>query len=823
MTTKYLLLSAMAAGLALQAIPATAQTPAVGGTLEEVIVTARKRQESILKVPVIETAISQETLERYQISDITDLSSKVPGLSMGEAVLSIGPQISIRGVGTSTLDAGVDQSVALNVDGLSMTQGLAYKAGLFDLAQAEVLKGPQALFFGKNSPGGVIALRTADPGDKAEIIVRGAYETEAKEKHGELILSSPLTDTLGGRLAMSYSDADGFFHNRATPLLSTGAVAPVDRLPSTKSKIVRGTLVWKPTDVFDARLKVNWTKDETQGDAGQGQLVSCPDGKAPPSPGPGIPFINPNDNCKLDRNIYVVALSPTAFPGIRNGGQPFIDLTQKFGTLEMNYRPQSDVTLTSVTGYYRADSDSLINGTLTGFAATPIAADNHFNRHDFTQEFRADTEFASPVNFTAGAFYQDGQLFNRIRVEGNTFYTLPAMLVTGTHTIDIKSYSVFGQARWKPVTSLELAAGVRWTDEKRTDTPTDLITGTPVYVAPAVPEISAKNYSPELSVTYSLSDDMTLFGSLKQGYKSGSFTITTPVSQFGKPVNNSFGDEKVDGGEIGFKSRLLDHALSLNIASYYYVYKGLQVGTNEPSIGGIPIIRTINAGEAKIYGVDFDVAYRVQGLQGLTLNSAINWNHARFTDLSGVPCWGGQTILQGCNSVPNLARDPLTGKLLNADPATGLALNTAQGDLSGLALTRAPDWQLTAGAAYELPINDAIKMNFGADAEYTSKYPAALNDRADSIQKGYTLLNASISASSTNNSWEVALIGNNITNKITTGSCTVLNYANGQILGGEVTGGNGVKPGPAGIDENTCVARRGRELWLRVTFRPLSF
>ena len=289
------LVCAIAAGLLLQSLPVVADE------LDEIIVTARKREESILKVPVVETVITQQTLEQYQLQNLTDLSSKVPGLSMGDAVLSIGPQISIRGIGTSTLDAGVDQSVSLNIDGLSMTQGLAYNAGLFDLSQAEVLKGSQALFFGKNSPGGVVSLRTADPGDKQEVIARIGYEAEAIQKHAELIVSTPLSSTFGIRLAGSFNDSDGFFYNRATAAPDTGAENPSpNRISATQSDIVRGTAVWKPVEAFDARMKINWTKDDTNGDAGQGELTSCPNGRIAPD---GIPFINPNDDCRLDRNI----------------------------------------------------------------------------------------------------------------------------------------------------------------------------------------------------------------------------------------------------------------------------------------------------------------------------------------------------------------------------------------------------------------------------------------------------------------------------------------------------------------------------------------
>ena len=201
-------------------------------TAEEIIVTARKRQESILKVPVVETVIDSDTLQQSQITDIQAVTTKVPGLFVGTSVLAIGSQISLRGVGTSALDAGIDQSVSLNIDGQQFSQGLTFKSGLFDLAQAEVLKGPQALFFGKNSPGGVIALTTADPKDYFEIIARGSYELVAREKRTELILSGPLSDTLGARLAGTWSDRDGYFKNTAVAIPGLGGTT-LGRQPGT--------------------------------------------------------------------------------------------------------------------------------------------------------------------------------------------------------------------------------------------------------------------------------------------------------------------------------------------------------------------------------------------------------------------------------------------------------------------------------------------------------------------------------------------------------------------------------------------------------------
>ncbi|MBB6253321.1 TonB-dependent receptor [Nitrospirillum iridis] len=772
-----------------------AASPATAPDVEEIIVTARKRQESILKVPVVETALTEATLDRAQAVDLRSIAAHVPGLVMGAGTLSVGNQVSIRGVGTTSLDAGVDQSVSLNIDGLQLTQGLAYKVGLFDLAQAEVLKGPQSLFFGKNSPGGVISLRSADPGDRVELIARSGYEAEAREWRNEVIVSGPLTDTLGIRLAGMYDTTDGYFDNHGAAVPGLGGAATDGRFAAARNYILRGTAVWKPSEVFDARLKVNIAHDRVA-DGGIQQMASCPDGVAGPN---GIPFINPKDDCRLNRDMWVVNSDPAAFPGIRNSGVSFSDQGQKFGTLEMNVNLTDALALTSVSGYYHLRQDSLINGTATGAAGAALDADNHFTREDFTEELRLSSDFSGPINFTAGGFYQNGQMSNRIWVMGNTKLGLPATLQLGSHHVDIESASAFGQLRWRPIDQVEVSGGVRFTDERRSDREINAITGTDVVVPLAKPNIGSDNFSPEFTVSYMPTDDLTVFGSLKRGYKSGSFSITT-ITAAGS--DNSFGDEKVDGGEVGLKSRWLDRSLSLNLAGYYYSYKGLQVGANEPPQGGTgPIVlRTINAGAAEVYGIDFDVNYQPPSVAGLTLRGSVNWNHARFTALDKVPCWGGQTIAQGCNEV--------------MDPATGRY--TSQ-NLDGKPLVRAPDWQASVGFDYTMPVWEGKNLTFSTSGQYSSRYLTNLLARDDFYQAAFFKTDASVTLSGVGGRWEVALIGNNLTDKITTGNCTNGNFAYGQILGGQLTGSNAV--GPAGTDELLCFADRGRELWTRLTVK----
>ena len=305
---------------------------------------ARRREESVLKVPVVATVLDAQVLEQAQIVDIYGITTKVPGLLAGTSVGTVGTQVSLRGIGTSALDAGIDQSVSLNIDGQQFSQGMTYRSGIFDMAQAEVLRGPQALFFGKNSPGGVIALTTADPGGSAEVIFRQSYETESEENRSELILSGPVTDELGLRIAGSWADSEGAFNNTATAIPGQGGLGPKHKnFGGRESYIVRGTALWQPSEQFRARLKANVTRDESESPP-MLQNVSCPVGAGPSVL--GFQFIGGPIPCVQDENYELVDMDPAFFaggvnqdgsPGLRNGGINFDDIKQHFEVLDLSY------------------------------------------------------------------------------------------------------------------------------------------------------------------------------------------------------------------------------------------------------------------------------------------------------------------------------------------------------------------------------------------------------------------------------------------------------------------------------------------------------
>lgn len=795
----------IATGFALQGVTATAQVSGESGAtrahLEEVIVMARKREESILDVPVVASVLTQAALEQSKIDDLFTVATRTPGLLLGTAPASPGTQVSLRGIGTTALNATMDQSVSLNIDGLPLNQGNAYGVGMFDVAQVEILKGPQSLFFGKNNTAGVISLRSADPTDEFEVITRVGYEDEAEEKEVDFILSGPVSDSLKLRLAARYSDQEGYFRNEAEGIPALGGLTPAFKnYAPVEETTIRGTALWEPNDAFTARLKLNYNDYRMDGGATPQQITYCPDGTGPAAPNT-VPFMLGED-CRTDRVLRLTWFNPAAFDGILNDGKPFNDISQTFGSLELNYRLTDDLSLTSVTGYY--DLDLLVQSLGAAVGTTvPVAAQVAFDERQVTQEVRLTSDYTGPVNFMVGAFYQDGEQSNNLRLPGNTFLRLPAMLQRVQGVVDIRSASLFGQVMWDITEKLEVSVGARWTDEEREHT---MINYNPAQgqlgpVPRPDPKISSSNTSPEVTLTYKPTDTLTAFASYKTGFKSGSYT----TANFQPPDRlASFDDEEVQGGEVGIKTSTADRRLAASIAAYYYEYDDLQVGANDLSaIGGgnfVSIQRTLNAASATVKGIEFDINYSPAAIDGLTLSSALNYNRAEYDSFPNAPCGNGQTISEGCDQLFN----PTTGRF------------TSQ-DLAGRRLVRAPEWSGYVGFDNETPVGENLTLGFGAGANYTSEYSTTLVDLPGFEQDDYVKVDANVALRGNEDRWELALIGLNLGDETTKSMCTNSNNQNGAVFGGQTSGAE--TGGPAGTDEAACFVERGRQIWARVSVR----
>jgi len=799
-----------------QSVPQGPETQEIVGQLKEVMVTARKRKELLLDVPVTETVISRQSLQQFQTDSIQSLTSRVPGLELGSQLGVFGPTISMRGMSTTVQDPAVDQDVSLNVDGLQLSQAFAFNSALFDVDQIQVLKGPQALFFGKNSPAGVIAVQSADPTDKTEAEVSAGYEGESQEKRFEAIISGPVSSMLKLRLAAQYSTNRGYFRNPDVAPAGFGTATPTTTdFGAEENGMLRGTALFgTPGGLYDAKLKINYDRDLSNYAGGQQGLANCPGGVTSYT---GLPLFDPNEDCRLDRNIYISWFDPADWPYLGHDGIPYMSSHQEFGTLTQNLH-LGELTLTSVSGYYEYQQTALQNGSETSGIVT-IGVNNDFSDREMTQELRLASYFRGPVNFVAGGFYQDGGLMNHPRIYLNETLGLPPIDADVIQHVDISSGSAFGQGIWDITSKLEFAAGARWTDETRNHEQYNTTTlgvgtlGVPIGPTQLLdPHLHATNTSPEASLTYKPTSDLTLWTSYKEGFKSGSFDTSV---YYGPTTRSSYGDERVAGPEGGIKALLLDDHLRLDLSVYDYLYRGLQVAADQSGGATVGSITTLNAATARSSGADLDVTYVPPGMAGLSLNGAVSWNVARYVSFPNAPCMNNQTIAEGCNQL--------------YDATTGLY--TAQ-NLSGQRLVRAPRWSGTVGADYTFGVGSKMAMTLGGSVESQSWYYTNILDlpresstlaptNSNFIQSGFYKLNVNAALDGPNDAWQVALIGSDLNNKITTAACTNADMNGGTIFAGQIAGGT--HGGPAGDDYALCAPDPGRTVWLRLTVRPLAF
>ncbi len=747
------LMMALAAPAMAQQAGSSAPQAEAPADMGDIVVTARKRNERLLDVPVAVSALSGEQLQRYATSSLDSIGKQTPQLIITESQNQIGGTINLRGVGAGSSNPSTEQSVTLNLDGVQVSQGNAIRMGQFDLQRVEVLKGPQALFFGKNSPGGILSLISNDPGKSFEAQVRTGYEFKAEKKFIEGVVSTPLTETLGARIVGYYSDENGWFRNVgvAIPGVTPG---PLTRNSNFEEKFVRGTLAYASLDGnLKAKLKLNYgqrSRDKI-GTAAVGQLFICPTGAS--QAGNGI-----TTDCKLDRYFTNVPLDPAAgalHPEF-NGGVPFQDTKQFLGSFSVDYSLSDTLSLASVTGYYRVREDSF---SVASFSNIPnVAASNDLTNKQFTQELRLQSGFDGPFNFLVGGFYQDGKfkILNPLLV--NPAGT-PILQPVTQYFQDTDAWSAFGQLRYKLTDQVEVSGGGRYSRERKTLSGTT--NNTPFVVVD--PSKVYTDFSPELTVTYKPSTDLTLYASYREGFTSGGFN-TAPATQRSPAFptaalrDPAFEQTTVRGGEMGFKGYVFDRQLRFDLTGYYYKYKGLQLSVFDP----LTVSQTTrNAAGAKVRGIELNGVVKPDTMRGLELRGSVAYNKATYTDFIG-GCYPGQTIAQGCNLIP---RNPALA------PSTfGTAANpyTSQ-DQGGQPLTRAPKWSITSGASYEHDFNDDLGGSISVDAVYTSSYQSQVEANPIAVQAGYWELAGNVSLyGGQDRSWQLSLIGRNLTNRLVT-------------------------------------------------------
>jgi outer membrane receptor protein involved in Fe transport len=732
--------------------------------IEQIIVTARKRAERAQDIPVSLTALSQGALERYDLTDLERVAESQPQFAIGRAPSGSGATLVLRGIGSNTTSIGLEQSVAVVVDGAYYGQGRVINDAFFDLERVEILKGPQALFFGKNATAGAVSITTRNPGWEPEFMARIGGELESDSLIGELVGSIPVSETFGLRVALRATGmSGGLFENRAstqtyrTRDIATGTItdhaAPRGQrdLPGTEDYVGRITARWTPTSHLTATLKGSAGRSESANPASNSVLYACPAAD-------GTYVHNPDVPCGRDFAIYQNAFPQAlaqSIPYARDGVGNDYRSSNITGTLEYEL---DSVTVTSVSNYnsnrnvFRFDGD-LASSSLAD--VTVMAATEWSEFAAFSTELRVLTHFDAPLNAMVGVYYQDtkrdylawtavGGLENSAAPEPFQRY----LANSKDSETDGATSSAFGQLIWRVAEPVELTAGVRYSYETKDSYfvqpyshPTRVAQGVYLPDVRITADQSWNDWSPEATLSFWPAENVMLYGAWKTAYKSGAFSNSGILSPSAGIEDFTADPEQAEGFEIGLRSTLFERQLRLNAGAYSYRFTNLQLDFFRSDIFAFSLI---NVGSATTRGFELEFEYFPRAIEGLDLRGGLYFNDASYGNVPSAPCYQGQTPALGCTIVPGFGpRQNLAGK------PTAIA----------------PRWTASVGGSYEIRLGDDWLVNLSADTRYSDDYLASAFGNPLTRQSAYLNLDAAIRFMTSDRTWELALIGRNLTDE----------------------------------------------------------
>ncbi|MEO0438619.1 MAG: TonB-dependent receptor [Pseudomonadota bacterium] len=727
--------------------------------LEEVTVTARRVVENLQDVPVTVQALSSETIRDYNIFDFNDMNNQVSSLN----IYTLGPtqpSVNLRGIQGDAVNAANDEPVSVNLDGVSHSSAQLFRFGLFDVQSVEVLKGPQALFFGKNSPGGIIAVRTKNPTEEFSGDFLGGYEANGERYFGHAILSGPLTDNWGARVGFRYEESDGLYNN----IWGDGdptATQPVDATgPQYEDFMFNGTLrgEWENFDITFKAYNANR-------EGGQYNAVGikvCND---------ATPILNPFSDCKISDD-FSAADAFTVPPGnsVFAADEPTFEYELTQLTMDINYQFNENWSVNSITGWI--DLTNFLFGNVGArpvenidgglFQGTDIAVES------FSQEFRVTGDYDN-WRINTGVFFDD-----RETVQGGQAWIAPffKLIPDSEGTVKGESWSIYGQFEYDLNDLWTISLGARYTDEDRSVSGRNLESFAPLNLGGVVvpegpwvlsqPDINYTNLSPEFVLSYRPTDNMMFFASVKEGFKSGGYNLAlldaAPTTLTQAPLDNTFEEETVLGFEVGAKMELLDNTLRINTTLFSYNFEDLQQAAIFQSPEGGIILRTINAGEANTQGIEVDFAWNTP-VEGLTFTGNATYNDSEFDDYVS-QCNEFQIFVDpaGCNV-------DVDGSL--ATDAGGLLAGTgfdAQ-DRAGHQLRRAPEFSGSLTATYETAVSESWRLRFNLQATYTDDSRLDGENNPWAVQEDYWIYNGFVGLYSTSSGWSFDLMVRNITDE----------------------------------------------------------
>ena len=574
----FIAISAPGLSQAQAAAPASV-TPAPGAELQEVVVTAERREARLQSVPIAVSVVTGEAALKSGITTSEDLALAVPGLQMDLNGIGLSP--FLRGVGSTFYSPSAESSVAIYVDGGYVPSSEGALFNLNNIDHVEVLKGPQGTLFGRNATGGVVQVITKEPSSEpsADLSVGyGNYNTSTLSFYGTTGVAAGLATDLA-----LYADdnPDGWGHN-----FFNG-----ERNYKYENIDVRNSWLWQPRESTRIRLALDY--EDTTNEAGLGFK---------PLPG-------------------TVSLAGTTYHGFYNTDANLQDRTvmhQGGGLLQVT-QDLRFATFKSISTYREVRPNFLFDQD-----ASPLPIANlHVYSPDnsIAQELQLVSPDARQVQWIGGLFYfHDAAGAAPIDIGGLAAAPFNQVSIAARQHTD--SYAGYTQTTFKMAPETHFTAGVRYTDDRRSIGGTTSAEGAGV-LASATQSADFRKATWRLALDHQFTPDVLGYVSDNRGFKSGEFNTSVYTQPAVKP-------EVLDAYEIGLKSEYFDHRLRANVAGYYYQYKDLQV---TELVAGADFV--LNAAKAEIYGLDAD--FTVIPIRNLTLNASSAFIHGRYTSFPNAP------------------------------------------------------------------------------------------------------------------------------------------------------------------------------------------
>ncbi len=578
---------------AIGAAPAAAQEGEL--MLEEIIITAERRQASLQDTAISVSAFSGEDLARAGIETSEHLAGITPGLQIQRDVIG---KVVIRGVGAENFTVAGDPGVAISADGVYLARSSVSIFDLFDLERVEVLRGPQGTLYGRNATGGAINFIANKPTDELQVAVSGDVG-DFNKRRLEAALSGPLVEgRLLGRIAGLIHDRDGYTEN-----IFPGVGRGLDELDNKDLRAGRLLLTWLPSDDLSIEFKADVYRDDSN-------PVPYKYTDDPLIFQGGIPFANP----LAARERVVSQGYEFEVPGldirIDEAGRWDQDGVQA----TLNWQLPNGANFKSITASREADFEWLNDGDgLQAYLVNYFQVDTS---EQFSQELQLSSSGAGPINWIVGLYYltEDSDSFIGIPLPLGADLPL-AVLINGES--ETEAVAVFGEIKYELTERLLLNLGLRFSQEEKQVFYVDdrsSLGGSAVTVDDDNDWDAA---TPKIGLEYFPREGLMFYGSVTQGFKSGGYNLLA--------VQPSYDEEEVTSFEVGMKGRFFDERMQLNTSLFYYDYSDMQVGKVQELSATIQ-----NAAESTIYGAEVEMLALLS--QQLQLSAGISLLQTEYDD-----------------------------------------------------------------------------------------------------------------------------------------------------------------------------------------------